>query len=286
MVFVSTRTQRNSHTQLIIYLSFFAPNATAEILEEFLPKISVSSRSHLFVVESFLVFFLPTKIPPPFPSNGELPDNAPPFYWMPTIFSLWGMISGSLNDVLFFNLISRIAQDQVATPWNVGWTELQMQRVFKAGLSAMEVPVGSNPNGSGTMSGMGGQSDFAISTMGKYSPECFAIFIVWTMYPSSSSQSNTMQQHPGHLDSLGRLISLIRAVDNYYHPSNSGRWSKNLALFMESLGGEFLKRIRWEQQTECTIPLHLRITEEMKRQFVNVIKNIAFLSMFGKGNIF
>lgn len=201
------------------------------------------------------------------------------------------MISGSLNDVIFFNLISRIAYHQVATPWNVGWTELQMQRVFKAGLNAMEVPVGSNPNGSGTMSGMSGGSDFAISSIGKFSPECFAIFIVWTMYPPMAADGQQEQQHahphqdyPFHkLDSLGRLISFIRAIDNYYHPSNSGSWSKNLSLFMESLSGEFLKRLRWEKQSDCTIPKHLRITADMKRQFVDVVKNIAFLSMFGKG---
>ena len=39
-----------------------------------------------------------------------------------------------------------------------------------------------------------------------------------------------------------------------------------------------------ENFDDCKTPKHLRITEEIKDEFVNILKPVVFLSVFGKDN--
>jgi len=37
---------------------------------------------------------------------------------------------------------------------------------------------------------------------------------------------------------------MIQAVETYFHPSNSGKWTYSMACFLQWLSFELLKRIR------------------------------------------
>jgi len=87
--------------------------------------------------------FLDTSKPPPKPDY--IPADAPPFYWIKPIFSLWTQMKlVEQYELNFINLISRLANDQVSSPWNVQWTEEQISFIFSVGLNMMELPVGIN----------------------------------------------------------------------------------------------------------------------------------------------
>jgi proteasome activator subunit 4 len=81
---------------------------------------------------------------------------------------------------------------------------------------------------------------------------------------------------------MGHLAVMVNALENYFHPSNHGSWTAILAQFLHSLTSEFLKRCLYEASEICVIPVDLRITPEMKEEFVNLVSRSAFLAMFGR----
>ncbi|TPX58023.1 hypothetical protein PhCBS80983_g03421 [Powellomyces hirtus] len=244
---------------------YFAPESTAEILEELLPLINVHDPGWFSLSKGLLGMFLPTTtIPPPHPS---LPSGTTPFYWIPTIFALWSLSRTSLADTaLFLDLIARLAEDQAHA--NPNWTEEQIRHVFSAGLLCLNLPVGSSSSGNAPMSG--GGADFG----GKAAVDPFAAFVVWAMVPVEVDEANTRI--------LKHLGDLIQAVETYFHPSNAGRWSYMLARFLQMLSYHFLRRIRQEDAKDCKTPPQYRITPAMRVEFVTTLRPVVYLSLFGK----
>lgn len=107
-----------------------------------------------------------------------------------------------------------------------------------------------------------------------------AIFLVCLMYPAPPAGGDT-SKHP-NLNALKHLSVLINALENYYHPSNHGSWTSTLVQFLHSVSAEFLKRCLYEKQENCVIPNHLRLTQEMRDEFVRLVSRPAFLAMFGR----
>jgi proteasome activator subunit 4 len=82
--------------------------------------------------------------------------------------------------------------------------------------------------------------------------------------------------------SLSLLSDMIQATELYYHPSNHGSWSYLLTAFARHLAQEFLKRWREEQEDDCKTPQHRRLTVELRKEFVLILRPVTYLSMFGK----
>lgn len=82
--------------------------------------------------------------------------------------------------------------------------------------------------------------------------------------------------------SLRNLANLIQAVETYYNPSNRGRWTYSLARFLQYLAFYFLRRWRREHEDSCTTPGHRRLTPELRREFVLILRNVTFIGMFSK----
>jgi proteasome activator subunit 4 len=81
---------------------------------------------------------------------------------------------------------------------------------------------------------------------------------------------------------MKHLSVMVNALENYFHPSNHGAWTPILVQFLHSLTSEFLKRCLYEERDSCVIPVKLRITGDMKREFVSLCSQSAFLAMFGR----
>ncbi|KAJ3120038.1 hypothetical protein HK100_000059, partial [Physocladia obscura] len=243
---------------------FFPPDAALEILNEFLPDVNPHNNSHLQNILQYLVLFLnTTSVPTP------LIDGAPSFFWTPTIFNIWSLTSGNTSiDKSLLSLVARLAFDQIATPQNCGWSEDNIDFVFSVGLKDLGLPVGSSAGING------GNKSNAIVPF-------FAKFVVSTIYPPKSVSPTEIEYHPPAV-TLQRLGTLLQAAETYFHPSNYGPWSLKLAALLNHLANAFLKRWRLEQRPDCKTPTHLRLTVELKREFISAIANPAFLTMFSK----
>ncbi|CAG8540546.1 10707_t:CDS:10 [Dentiscutata heterogama] len=260
---------------------FFPPEAANEILSRVLPLFNANSVGDAFTVQAYLVRFLPT---------GPSPKSSPST-WLPTIFSFWYLIPGSLMyQIEFIDLVARVAEDNVGvevnSPDQIGiFTQAQVKTVFATGQKMMDLPVGSTTNGNnssgrgGSMSGLPSRMDLRTGSAmllrkkgDKF--KMLARFIVYAIFPPSN--------HPQEKTILTYLANMIQATESYYHPSNFGRWTFSIVRFLQFLGWEFLKRWTDEHKPECKTPESRRLTPELKRQFVLILRGVTFLSMFGK----
>ncbi|KAF9396493.1 hypothetical protein CPC16_001175 [Podila verticillata] len=242
--------------------SFFPPEASEEILEEFLPNMTTSNLPDLLKAQTYLSTFLPTDA-----KNGMDPRE-----WMPAIFRIWSMVvrSGEF-DRNFMSLISRVALDNVGV--KDMFTEGQARTMFAAGLNALNLPVGKGQQTS-TVDAEGGTSHKAVSR-NDMRMTSFVTFIVNTINPVAEEQNPKSS-------SLAHLRDLIQATESFFHPSNSGPWSYALALFLQALAWYYLKRVKDEENPDCKTPQELRLTQELNDKFVETIKGVTFLAMFSK----
>ncbi|CAF4503506.1 unnamed protein product [Rotaria socialis] len=85
---------------------------------------------------------------------------------------------------------------------------------------------------------------------------------------------------------LTYLDDLLMAMKNFYHPSNTGKFQKNLVEFLLDLSDNFVDRVRLERKAHPVwwFQPHesCRLTEQNITDFVNCIKDYVFTSIFNK----
>ncbi|KAI8616672.1 hypothetical protein BC830DRAFT_1117031 [Chytriomyces sp. MP71] len=253
---------------------FFPPSATLEIFEEFLPDMNPHNLHHMQRISDVFTRFLPsTTIPTPPRNFAVTAPNAPAFFWVPTIFSLWSLVSGSSElDLAYISVLARLAEDQVANPRDCGWTHAMIDTIFAVGLRDLELPVGSGdiPNRGRTSGG---------SSKSKISPY-FSRFVANTIYPTDDPADAAGYAPPSN--TLPNLLALLQATETYFHPSNLGVWSSKLASLIHSLSHEVLKRWRKEQKADCATPTAIRLTKGTVSAFVEAVNGVAMLALFSK----
>ncbi|KAG0349377.1 hypothetical protein BG004_007004 [Podila humilis] len=243
-------------------IKFFPHESADEILEEFLPKMATGNLPELLKAQTYLSTFLPTDA-----KRGKDPRE-----WLPALFSIWSMVvrSGEF-DRNFMSLMSRVALDNVDT--KDMFTQSQIRTMFSAGLNALSLPVGKGQRAS-TVDAEAGTAHKTVSR-NDMRMTSFVTFIVSTINPIS-------EEEDPKASSLVHLRDLIQAAESFFHPSNSGPWSYNLALFLQSLSWYYLKRFMSEDQPDCTTPKDLRLTTALNEKFVETIKGVTYLAMFSK----
>lgn len=133
-----------------IVIRFFPPDSTTAILQRILPLYNANSAGDTMAVQAFLIHFLPT-IPPPLSSLS--PTSNSPSSWLPSIFTIWSLVPGSmLFQTEFVDLLARVAEDNVhidmKDPDYIGvFTKSQIRSVFAIGAKLMDLPVGSSITG-------------------------------------------------------------------------------------------------------------------------------------------
>ena len=133
---------------------FFPASATQEILDEFLPQFSTSEIRDALRVIGYLVLLLPASIPRNSQTHAILDkDNngMHPKEFLPTLFSLWSMITISPTcDAQFVELLSRMAEENISDEYTaeIGLFDRQQVRyIFTVGMRMMNLPVGSQESG-------------------------------------------------------------------------------------------------------------------------------------------
>ena len=165
------------------------------VLQEFLPQIDLSiNTSHSFVIQSFIFFFIKT--------------NTPDCSWLPTLFNLWHLNGNSNSfDQIYFDVLAKLSQDQIATPENVSFTRNQIKVMFTAAARSFNVPVGTHPVSNGNTS-----NNTTLSTGGNRTVfENIAVIIVSTIYPKPILET---RNHPD-LDVMSHLTAMITSLENY-----------------------------------------------------------------------
>ncbi|CAF1410376.1 unnamed protein product, partial [Rotaria sordida] len=85
------------------------------------------------------------------------------------------------------------------------------------------------------------------------------------------------------------LRDLLNAIKNFYHPSNTGDFQTELISFLSMLTQAFVDRVYFERTSNpvwyFNPPKSHRLSDEDIDEFVNCLKEYAFISIFNKNHL-
>ncbi|KAJ7655130.1 hypothetical protein DFH06DRAFT_491600 [Mycena polygramma] len=99
------------------------------------------------------------------------------------------------------------------------------------------------------------------------------------------ARAGTLPKHKTYLagsKALDSLSQIIASTESFFHPSNSGPFTADLAAFIKFIVYDFNRRWLEEQQPDCKTPNNRRLTREMRRELVKTLRTVAFLAMFSE----
>lgn len=268
---IRTLTKISTFAQL-----FFDPRDIPIMLDEFLPYFSMSYPEHAFVVLAVLNLMFPTSAPP-----ADVPE-AQPQYYLPTLIHLWSIVGRSqLVDQRFIDIFSRLARDCLSAehiPFNENgiFTSEQSALVFTSILRLLEIPVGQSSSPySATVDTNAGLS-FALERDPRKHPTAHSIarWIVMSMSPACIEAKERSVLH--HLEGL------IQGIETFFHPSNSGAWTKTLSQLVYYLADFFVMRWNREESGEWDTPPERRLNNAVKKRFVLCLRDVVFMGIYAK----
>lgn len=81
---------------------------------------------------------------------------------------------------------------------------------------------------------------------------------------------------------LTKLEGLISAVETFFHPSNTGAWTKTLSQLIFYLADFFVMRWNREQSGEMLTSESKRLDPAIRRRFVLCLRGVTFTGIFAK----
>ena len=254
---------------------YFHPEEIHAMLEEMLPFFSTSFAEGAYIVAGLLNLLLPTMPGPP--DNPTLQ----PQHFLPTLFHVWSLVNRSkIFDVHFIDILSRLARDSLPAqhiPWSKHgiYTAEQSEQVFTAVLRLLEIPVGqANSPYSSTVDVTAGSALYLERDQRKHpTAHSIARWIVMSLYPASMEEPESI---------LTKLEGLLQAVETFFHPSNSGSWTKTLSQLTFYLADFFVMRWNREHNGEMEVPPERRLNSAIKRRFVLCLRDVIFMGIFAK----
>jgi proteasome activator subunit 4 len=254
---------------------YFDPEEVPEVLKEILPYFSTSFTESAFVTVGLINLFLPTA---PAPSEKE---SLQPQHFLPTYYHLWSLVNRSRTfDVNFLDLFSRLARDSLPArqiPFSEFgiFTKEQTTLIYTAILRLLEIPVGQATSPYSALVDLSSGLGIMIDRDSRKHPVAHHIarWIVMSLSPACLDQE---------LSILSLLEGLIQAIETFFHPSNSGGWTRTLAQLTYYLADFFVMRWNREKNGEMEIPVERRLTEALKRRFVLCLREVIFMGIYAK----
>ncbi|KAG8953342.1 hypothetical protein FRC04_002752 [Tulasnella sp. 424] len=308
---VMSNISRNLHNVLLhlaeACCDYFAPSEIPNMLDTFLPLITKETASSMF---SVLAAFLPA-------SHAHL--------YLPFMFKSWEAFhSYKIEDSMISQFaalsIAHVAgtASEYGPEGSLSWKDVgiysdaEWGMIMRACLASMSIPVGSSKGGSST-SVHADRSNPSVFKKNGQRHAWLAQIIVYSMSvdgpvrppigeeakPEPNAEKTFLAGSKA-LDSLDRralppcsteawlltpLHRLITSVETFFHPSNFGAWTFPLLTFIHRLAAEFSTRWNDELLLSCKTPVAQRITVDIKRSFVQVLRTPVLLSMFAKDPI-
>ncbi|KAJ5086556.1 hypothetical protein NUU61_007863 [Penicillium alfredii] len=276
----STNLKRNvkTLTKLCAFAQLFIdPCELPDMLEEFLPHYTTSFSEGAFVVVGLINLLLPTS-PAPASRQDLLPQNH-----LPTHFHLWSLVGRSKTlDITYLDYLSRLARDSLPAghiPFSEHgiFTKEQSSLIFTAILRLLEIPVGQSTSPYSALVDISSGLGIMLDRDSRKHPVAHHIarWIVMSLSPACVESANSI---------LVQLEGLIQAVETFFHPSNSGAWTKALSQLVYYLTDFFVMRWNREQSGEMEVPAERRLNEPLKRRFVLCIRDVIFMGIYSKSS--
>lgn len=254
---------------------YFDPKEIPLIFEEILPYFSTSFTEGAYVVAGLLNLLMPTA-PAQAGDEASLPQQ-----YLPTIFHLWSLINRSrVFDTAFLDLLSRMARDSLVAK-NVPFSEYgifskeQSSQIFTAILRLLEIPVGQATSPYSSAVDVTAGLAIMLERDSKKHPIAHHIarWIVMSLSPACQDQPESI---------MNNLEGLIQAVETFFHPSNSGSWTKTLSQLVYYLADFFVMRWNREKSGEMDILQERKLNDSLKRRFVLCLREVIFMGIYAK----
>ncbi|KAL9019161.1 MAG: hypothetical protein Q9185_003542 [Variospora sp. 1 TL-2023] len=254
---------------------YFDPEAIPAILEELLPHFSASFAEGGFVVVGLLNLLFPTA-----PALSGREEILPQRY-LPAMFHLWSLMNRSrIFDTAFLDLLSRLARDSLVSA-NIAFSECgiytqeQTSLIFTAILRMLDIPVGqaTSPYSSSVDVSAGLAVMLERDTKKHPIAHHIARWIVMSLSPACLNSAASV---------LHKLEGLIQAVETFFHPSNSGGWTKTLHQLVYYLADFFVMRWNREKSGELEMPDERKLDDPLKRRFVLCLREVVFMGIYSK----
>jgi len=267
---IKTLTKITSFSQL-----YFDPTEIPNMLEEILPHFTMSFTEGAFVVNGLLNLLIPTM---PGPANRQ---DLQPQQLLPTYFHLWSLVNRSRTvDVSFLDLFSRMARDALSSK-HVPFSEYgiftpeQSTSIFTAVLRLLEIPVGQSTSPYSPLVDLSAGMAILLDRDSRKHPVSHHIarWIVMSLSPSCLDSQTSI---------LSLLESLIQAIETFFHPSNSGSWTRTLAQLVFYLADFFVMRWNRERNGELDVPSERRLNEALRKRFVLCLRDVIFMGIYAK----
>ena len=254
---------------------YFDPKTIPAMLREILPYFSTSFTEGAYVVAGLLNLLLPTTPAP------VAEDKLSPQQYLPTLFHLWSLINRSrVFDTYFLDLFSRLARDSLAAE-HIPFTEHgiytrdQSSLIFTAVLRLLEIPVGQATSPYSATVDISAGLAIMLERDPKKHPIAHHIarWIVMSLSPACLDNPDSV---------MASLEGLIQAVETFFHPSNSGGWTKTLAQLVYYLADFFVMRWNRERSGEMDIPEERKLNDAIKCRFVLCLREVIFMGIYAK----
>ncbi|KAK3073537.1 hypothetical protein LTS18_014420, partial [Coniosporium uncinatum] len=173
-----------------------------------------------------------------------------------------------------------MARDSLSSehvPWSEYgiFTEEQSSLIFTAVLRLLEIPVGQASSAYSTLVDYSAGLAVMLDRDHRKHPVAHHIarWIIMSLSPACLDSPNSI---------LANLEGLIQAVETFFHPSNSGSWTKTLSQLVYYLSDFFVMRWNREHSGEMDVPPERRLNEAVKERFVLCLREVIFMGIFAK----
>nr|XP_009762109.1 PREDICTED: proteasome activator subunit 4 isoform X1 [Nicotiana sylvestris] len=200
---------------------FFPPGSAFEIWSEFRSLLENPWHNSSFEGSGFVRLFLPTNR-----DNQDFFSHT----WIATCLAHWDSVPNSqFWNSQWASVTARVIKNYSFIDW-----AHYLPDIFNKYLNMFEVPV-ANGSGSNPFSvDVPRNTRFLFSNRTITPSQAIAKSIVYLLKPGGSAQEH--------------LEKLVNLLEQYYHPSNGGRWTYSLERFLFHLVNIFQKRLQHEQQ--------------------------------------
>ncbi|KAE8725691.1 Proteasome activator subunit 4 [Hibiscus syriacus] len=198
------------------------------------------------------------------PTNAENQD----FFsenWIRECMELWD----SIPNCQFWNsqwtaIVARVVKNCKFINW-----ERFLPTLFTRFLNMFEVPVASGSGSYPFSVDVPRNTRFLFSNKTVTPAKAIAKSVVYLLKPSSVAQEH--------------FEKLVNLLEQYYHPSNGGRWTYSLERFLIYLVITFQKRLQHEQQNvDNNIQVELSLGKSERTAFVNVLLRLIDRGQYSK----
>ncbi|XP_030548961.2 LOW QUALITY PROTEIN: proteasome activator subunit 4 [Rhodamnia argentea] len=235
---------------------FFPPGSALEIWSEFKCLLENPWHNSSFEGSGFVRLFLPTNM-----------DNQEFFSmeWIKMCINLWDAVPNSQ----FWNsqwaaIIARVIKNYNFVDW-----EPFLPALFARYLNMFEVPVANGSASYPFSVDVPRYTRFLFPNKTTTPAKAIAKAIVYSLKPGSSAQEH--------------LEKLINILEQYYHPSNGGRWTYSLERFLFYMVVTFQKRLHCEQQNlDDQGAIELALGKPDRKSFVSAMLRLVDRGQYSK----